>query len=68
MARITQPERERLTGAIIEHLQEAAREYASGNHNGVVYIDSLIDCNPAVGVDEELTLRGALRMLREGSY
>jgi len=68
MARLNAAERTTLTGAIIEHLQEAAREYAGGNHNGVVYLDSLIDVNPAVGPAEDVTLRDALRMLRKGVY
>jgi hypothetical protein len=68
MTRLNSAERTTLTGAILEHLQEAAREYATGDHNGVLYLDSLIDVNPAVGPAEDVTMRDALRMLRKGSY
>lgn len=54
-----------LERAVIAHLQDTARCGATATD---IYLDDVIDVNPAVGDAEELTLRDVLRMLRQGRY
>jgi hypothetical protein len=58
-------ERTTLERAVIAHLQDTARCGATATD---IYLDDVIDVNPAVGDAEELTLRDVLRMLRQGRY